>query len=325
MTKLLFRGEVKSIGVLSALSMKPRLLCARVWLVVALTGWLWIPAAPACNVPVFRYALEQWAPDKFVVVVFHREPFTAGQQALINNARKSAKENRANLLVMDADVSKEMPAPVRALWAAQSQPELPCLTVCYPPQAGIASSVWSGPLMDEVFQNLTDSPARQGIVKCLAKGDTAVFLLLESGDRQADDAVASTVEMESRKLEQSLKLPEAAADDPLINGKIPLKIAFSTVRVARSDPAERMLVSQLVNWDPNLRKLTKPMLFPIFGRGRFLPPAVGDEIRGNVLESIGRMLTGPCSCEIKDMNAGCDLLIAANWDGFFAGQELGAN
>ena len=31
-------------------------------------------ASRACNVPVFRYALERWAADHFEVVIFHRGP-----------------------------------------------------------------------------------------------------------------------------------------------------------------------------------------------------------------------------------------------------------
>jgi len=292
------------------------------WLAAVVAGWIGLTAAAACNVPVFRYALERWTPDAFVAVVFHRGPLTVEQQALIGALNQTAKVQGANLLVAQADVSREMPAPVQTLWAAQVQPALPWLVLRYPAQAGIESSVWSGPLTADLVQQLTDSPARREIARRLSRGDTTVWLLLESGDKPADDALAHSVESESRKLEQTLKLPEAATDDPPIHENIPLKIGFSMLRVARSDPAERMLVAQLLNWDMNLNKLTQPMVFPLFGRGRFLPPAVGNEIRGDVLGSIGQLLTGPCSCQIKEMNAGCDLLIAANWDALFAGQEL---
>ena len=50
------------------------------WLAVLLLA----PAAGrACNVPVFRYALERWAADAYELVVFHREPLTTNQQALV--------------------------------------------------------------------------------------------------------------------------------------------------------------------------------------------------------------------------------------------------
>jgi hypothetical protein len=101
----------------------------------------------------------------------------------------------------------------------------------------------------------------------------------------------------------------------------PLKIAFSIVRVARSDPAERLLVDQLLNWNPSLRNATKTLLFPVFGRGRVLPPAVGEGIRSEVIATMARLLTGPCSCQIKAMNPGFDLLMAAKWDALLEGRE----
>jgi len=75
------------------------------------------------------------------------------------------------------------------------------------------------------------------------------------------------IEAETQKLQQTLVLPEPSPQDPPIIADLPLKIAFSTVRVARSDPAERMLVGMLLNRDPILVASKEPMLFPVFGRG----------------------------------------------------------
>jgi hypothetical protein len=99
-----------------------------------------------------------------------------------------------------------------------------------------------------------------------------------------------------------------------VNPDLPLRIAFSTVRVARSNPAERMLVNLLLNWSTNLTAAKETMLFPIFGRGRVVPPAIGEEIRAEAIREMAQFLTGPCSCEVKEMNPGYDLLLAANWN-----------
>ncbi|HBV65736.1 MAG TPA: hypothetical protein DEF45_22260, partial [Rhodopirellula sp.] len=42
------------------------------------------PAAMACNIPVFRYALERWQPDSCELILFHREPLTANQQKMLD-------------------------------------------------------------------------------------------------------------------------------------------------------------------------------------------------------------------------------------------------
>ena len=45
----------------------------RVFVVICLTSIVVSPVG-ACNTLVFRYALQQWEPDAFDVVVLHREP-----------------------------------------------------------------------------------------------------------------------------------------------------------------------------------------------------------------------------------------------------------
>ena len=83
-----------------------------------------------------------------------------------------------------------------------------------------------------------------------------------------------------------------------------------------------MLLNTLLNCDTNLSAATGPMLFPVFGRGRALPPAIGEEIRSEALEAMAGFLTGPCSCQVKEMNPGYDLLLAANWLAVFEGGEV---
>ena len=64
------------------------------------------------------------------------------------------------------------------------------------------------------------------------------------------------------------------------------------------------------------------MLFPIFGRGRVIPPAIGGEITTEAIRDMGEFLTGPCSCEIKELNPGYDLLLTANWNSLAGYQEV---
>jgi hypothetical protein len=151
------------------------------------------------------------------------------------------------------------------------------------------------------------------------KGETAALLLLESGDKKRDDAAAKLLESEARRLEKTLELPEADPSDPEMNPNLVSKIAFSIVRVSRANPAERMLVNMLLNVDTNLAGTKEEMLIPVFGRGRALPPASGEEIRADVLEAMAGFLTGACSCQVKEMNPGYDLLLAANWNALFEG------
>jgi hypothetical protein len=283
-------------------------------LAVIVMATLWASAAPACNVPVSRYALERWEADRYEIIVFHREPFTGQQQALLETLQKAGRDSLANLSVSNVNVSAEMPQPLRALWTAQANPNLPWMVVRYPRKTRIELPAWAGPVSAETVGALLESPVRQNIAQKLLGGDAVVWLLLESGDQRHDDQTAQLLEGELRKLEQSLVFPEPAPLDPPTNTNLPLKIAFSTVRFARSNPAERMLVNLLLNWNTNLMAEKEVMLFPVFGRGRVIPPAIGEEIHPEAIREMAEFLTGPCSCEVKEMNPGYDLLLAANWN-----------
>ena len=63
--------------------------------------WSWV--APACNVPVFRYALERWDADAYQIVVFYNDPLSAEQQALLETLEKQGQDGLANLTVNNVD------------------------------------------------------------------------------------------------------------------------------------------------------------------------------------------------------------------------------
>jgi hypothetical protein len=245
--------------------------------------------------------------------VFHQEPYNTAQQALLEKLEKAGRDELANLSVSNVSVSAEMPESLRALWTAQVNPTLPWIVVRYPRKTRIELPAWAGPLSAETVGALLESPARQDIGQRLLRGDAVVWLLLESGDQRRDDQTAQLLEGELRELEQSLVLPEPDPLDPPINTNLPLKIVFSTLRLSRSNPAESMLVNLLLNWNTNLVAEKETMLFPIFGRGRVVPPAAGEEIQPEAIREVAEFLTGPCSCEVKEMNPGYDLLLSANW------------
>ena len=282
-------------------------------LAALVTAALWTFAAPACNVPVCRYALERWEADPYDIIVFQREPLTVQQQALVERLAKAGRDDLANLSVSNVNVSAKMPQPLRELWTAQANPALPWMVVKYPRKTKIELPAWAGPMSAETVGALLESPMRRDIGERMLRGDAVVWLLLESGDQRRDDQAAQLLEGELRKLEQSLVLPEPSPLDPPTNTNLPLKIAFSTVRLARSNPAERMLVNMLLNWNTNLVAEKEVMLFPIFGRGRVVPPATGEQIQPEAIREMAEFLTGPCSCEVKEMNPGYDLLLSANW------------
>ena len=74
--------------------------------------------APACDVPVVRYALERWEADAYHAVVFHRGALDAGASAAYDVLRAATPEGggHANLEVHMVDLDGELSDAMRPLW-----------------------------------------------------------------------------------------------------------------------------------------------------------------------------------------------------------------
>jgi hypothetical protein len=151
-------------------------------------------------------------------------------------------------------------------------------------------------------------------------------VLLESGDKDQDDAAAKMLETELARMNEELQLPEQAPtpdvgpyEDEIA---VELKLAFTMLRVSRADPAERMFVQMLLSSEEGLTELKEPIAFPIFGRGRALAAFAGKGIDAENIEDASIFLVGKCSCQVKDLNPGTDIMFSVNWDAALAGQPL---
>lgn len=275
----------------------------------------------ACSVPVFRYALERWPADLYEVFVFHRGKLSAEAQAVVNwlGEQTPEQDGLANCRVTLIDLDTEQDPFVKRIWEGQSKPKLPWMVVRYPLQSGINVDVWAGPLTQENAQRLVDSPARRAVVKRLAEGESAVWVLLESGKKADDDAAAARLQAELKKLEGMLELPDPTAGtwydgQDSDEQETQLRLAFSVVRVRRDDPAEQIFVQMLLQSEEDLTTFAQPMAFPILGRGRLLFALVGEGISPDMILEACAFITGPCSCQVKDLNPGVDLLVSADWE-----------
>lgn len=273
----------------------------------------------ACSVPVFRYALERWQADPYEVVIFHRGEMTTEQQAAADQLSSHGRAGKihANLRLTLVDLAADPDPKLVKLWEEQKTETLPWLAVRYPEATRIPIEAFAGPLTEKHVDLLLDSPSRREIARRLLTGDTAVWVLLESGDKEKDDAAFKLVEKEAKRLATVLKLPEIdAADlDEVSVDPAALKLQFSTVRLSRKNPQEKMFVAMLLGSEQDLHETDEPMAFPVFGRGRVLYAIMGGGITAENIEQAGVDLTGPCTCTVKDQNPGVDLVMAVDWDG----------
>jgi len=263
------------------------------------------PALYACSIPVFRYALERWELDAYVVELAHHGELSGDAKAAADllDGYAHGEGTPVNLAVRHVDARDGAPAQMAVYFPAGFRDRRP---------------VWSAPLTRESVKTLVDSPVRKDIVRRLLDGDSAVWVLVESGDAEKDDAAAAVLEKELKALAATLELPEdllVEETDGVLDEDAPaLRVAFSVVRLKRDDPAEAFLGAALLRTEPDLLEFDEPMAFPVFGRGRVLYALVGRGIHKDNIAEACRFVCGPCACETKIGNPGVDLLVAADWD-----------
>lgn len=263
----------------------------------------------ACSIPVFQYALTRWHSDPYEVFVFHRDGLSLEEQSRIDRLQNAmtGHNSHANIIVETIDLARSQNDAMRQIWQAQGIPKLPWMVVRSP---GASAFVWSGRFTANAVEMLLDSPVRQEIARRILDDDVAVWILLESGISPRDDAAVSLLEKQLKKLEGKLKIidPQGSTIDR--------QTSFSMIRLSRNDPNEQIFVQMLLHteWDLKDFAKAKPMAFPIFGRGRVLYALIGDGINEENIERTCSFLVGWCSCEVKALNPGVDLLMSVNWE-----------
>ncbi len=272
-------------------------------------------SALACSVPVFRYALEHWPPASYEIVVTHRGELAAAHEAMLMRVTAIGSNNpaRANFRLRKVNLSAEASDDEVQLWKGRDLPAIILRHSAAPPGQ---SDVWSGPLDEENLQKVLDSPVRRRIVQRLIRGDSAVWVLLESGKLEQDEAAARVLGARLEHLQKVLKIQQLDRSD-LASAETPppeFKVAFSVLRVSRAEPGEEIFIRMLLNSEEDLSELKDPLVFPIFGRGRVLYALAGKGINPETIDEACSFLIGPCSCIVKDENPGFDLLMSAPWD-----------
>ncbi len=269
----------------------------------------------ACSTPVFRYALERWAADYYDAVLLHRGPLSPDEQKLLDKLRQEdVEEAFLNLNVLQADITTSTEEKVKALLMSEKLPEtLPTLVLWYPWQKGRTPPFWQGPLTESTVKAFLQSPTRQKLAECLTSGQTTVWIFIKSGNTTKDKAALELLERELETATRELKEEAESIPDEWAIPKI--EYEFSVLPVSRTDPNESMLLGILLTSEPDLDEYKdQPVVFPVFARGRALYALIGEGINTeNIRETIS-FLVGPCGCEIKMMNPGVDILMAAKWD-----------
>ncbi len=259
-----------------------------------LTTALGALSAQACSIPVFRYALDRWPADRYALEVSAAD---APEESVARFLRNWTDSTPLNL----SPVRMKEDGPSRLVFP-QASPETP--------------AVWSGALEGRTLPQLTDSPARAEIVRGILAGEAGVWLLIESGDRVVDESAAAALQKRLRYLEQVAQLPHIDPSDPTSKlGPGPtLRVGFSLLRISREAAEEQVFLKMLAGPKAQGSIAPGPWLAVVFGRGRVLGAWPADGFGDEQIDEACLFLLGACSCQVKRLNPGWDLLLHADWD-----------
>jgi hypothetical protein len=251
---------------------------------------LLLAGLPLCKIPVFRYALERWRSTPYPATLTHRGTLDA-------EARSLLRELEASGLNVEVEIR-------------EGGADAPTFELRYPGSERVA---WSGPFTRAALKPLIDSPGRAETVRRLTSGHSSVvWWLLESGDAAKDRAAAELLERELKRLEKTLQIATPGPGDPPLRSALPLKLSFSILRVPPDAGADAAFVETLARARTDW---ALPAVVPVFGRGRALGSLCVEEINEALVARMAEALADDCSCEIKELNPGIDLLFAADWEG----------
>jgi|TARA_B110000495_G_scaffold201927_1_gene220587 hypothetical protein len=296
------------------------------WIACTLAG----SVAIACNVPVFRYALERWPADPYELVVLHDGELSPQHLVQITALKqaddRSDKSANFNVRIIEAKASKDR--VLLDVWKNRGNSGEPLLVSLYPRNAQEVPdrvvSVHS--LSDQSISRVIDSPVRQELVQRLLSGESAVWVFVPCGDKAQDKAALERLKTEVKKNQEMLELPpqDELEEDELFQPENPieLRLGFSVITLDREDPNESFFLEMLLGSEPDLESLDEPMAFPVIGRGRVLYALVGKGIFRDTVAMASRFVVGPCSCQVKDQNPGFDLLLAVDWDEKLGGAAI---
>jgi|GEM_PF-1118418 len=302
---------------------------------LAALGMLWasvsLPDCVGCDNPVFRYALQNWSPAEYELLLLKAGELNETEAAAweIAQAAVAQKTPRINLRPRQATIAElNGAAKDSAYQQAQAAAHGNTLALISPARLGERQLLWSGPCSGENARRILHSPARAELTRRLLAGEAVVWIMLASSDQAANAAAQSLLDSFLASYSKSLALAEeqAAAETaqraaiPALSPPLIPPVAksefwpprFSTLKIAADDPHEAVLISMLKR-SFELPLGNEPLVFAVFGQGRVLGGLPAAELNPMRLRSACDFLTGACSCEAKEKNPGDDLLLLADW------------
>jgi len=155
--------------------------------------------ALCCSIPVFRYALEHWIPEPFIVHIISASPLDESQKALLKDFEELGKNANIRLKVSDGQSPKSDES--KSIVQTYSNRDSAWMAVETTKKVeGLTQVIWDAPFSRETVQQLLSSPVRKRICEGLVDKDSVSWVFLESADPTVDDAKFAKLESEFEDL-----------------------------------------------------------------------------------------------------------------------------
>jgi hypothetical protein len=273
----------------------------------------------ACNIPVFRFALERWQPDPSEVIVFFDADLPDDDAATVKELETASSRNggQANLQMIRCDLRTNQDQELQNLWLSTKEKTrlpLPAVVIRSLKGHGQTINYWRGRVSELRRDRILESPIRSELTRRLQSGDAVVWLLVTSTDKQKTVAARKLLDAQCQALPREIELPEGIGlPGSELYSEVPLLLQFSVLEINREDAQEQYLIQQFSGFQADAFAEGEPLIVPVFGRGRALEVIPASQLSAELIQDLTRFLCGACSCQVKEQNPGFDLMLTTNW------------
>ena len=171
-----------------------------------------------------------------------------------------------------------------------------------------------------------DSPLRKRIASDIQSGVSAVWVVVEGADAKANQQLSSDLQTALEEATKQIAIPDGvikredasrylaehkgASMDDVLRSNLPLKIQFTVQTLSHKDQ-EELAVAAMIGAFANVEDA--PFVFPVFGRGRMIEPLSAQRLGSAAIVGACQYMVGECSCVVKTMNPGVDLILNTDW------------
>lgn len=294
----------------------------------AMSAQLSSPEAATVSIPAKKGESGKWKPDYYRAVVIYNAEKPAESDEGVNaiQSKIGDKIKSPNLMLRKIDMTDKANIDEKSAETLKLlEPELPFTMIYFPENSDVENPLWAGHMTLEDVAAISDSPARREIIRRLLKGESVVWLLIESGVDYKDYRILKLLSEEIKNIGANPPgvgtpvPPESEVKKEEVKPANPVKM--SIMRISREDASEKILLNMLNGIEAEVMNISnEPVLVPVYAGGRILKFFSDEEINSENIRKTIELLSGEVVYGAKTPDSGTVLLLSVNWNGVASGK-----